>query len=106
MERQEHLLSNPKEPRFFYGYVIVLAGWIILLLAYGINYSFGVFFKPLIAEFGWARAVTSAAYSITTTIAGLFGILAGKLGDQFGPRIVCAVSGALLGIGIVGRVRP
>lgn len=89
-----------KKPRFYYGYIIVIAGWIILLLAYGINYSFGVFFKPLIAEFGWARAITSAAYSITTIVAGIFGIIAGKLGDQFGPKIVCIVSGVFLGIGI------
>jgi len=100
LETQEHLPTSIKEPRFYYGYIVIFAGWTILLLAYGINYSFGVFFKPLIGEFGWPRAVTSAAYSITTIVAGFFGIIAGKLGDKYGPRIVCAVSGAILGIGI------
>lgn len=87
--------------RFFYGYVIVIAGFVIFTLTFGLNYTYGIFFKPLIAEFGWSRAITSAAYSIMTLIAGLLGILAGRLSDKFGPRLVCTVSGACMGVGFM-----
>jgi hypothetical protein len=30
----------------------------------GINYSFGVFFNPFLADLGWYRAVTSVGYSL------------------------------------------
>jgi len=42
-----------KKPRFFYGYIIVLAAFFIMLLISGALNSFGVFFKPLVTEFGW-----------------------------------------------------
>ena len=75
MAKQEGLPSTEsKKPRFFYGYIVVLAAFVIMALAFGINYSFGVFFKPLLAEFGWTRAVTSAAYSLSTLVAGFLGI--------------------------------
>ncbi len=93
--------SSQGKPRFFYGYVIVIAGFIIFTTVFGLNYTYGVFFKPLIAEFGWSRAVTSAAYSIMTIIAGLLGIIAGRLSDRFGSRIVSTGSGIFLGLGFM-----
>ena len=42
---------------FFYGYIIVLAATCIMIVVYGIRASFGVFFKPMLAEFGWSRAL-------------------------------------------------
>ncbi len=85
----------------FYGYVVVAAGLVILMTTFGLNYTFGIFFKPLIAEFGWSRAVVSGAYSIMTVVAGISGIVAGKLSDKFGPRIVSTVSGVFLGVGFM-----
>ena len=57
------MVENVK-PKFFYGYVVVLAAFVIMLVMWGTIYSFGVFFKPLLAEFGWTRAETSGAYSL------------------------------------------
>ena len=53
-----------KRPEFFYGYAIVLAAFIILIVTWGSIYSFGIFFKPILIEFGWNRALTSGAYSL------------------------------------------
>ena len=72
-----------------------------MMMAFGINYSFGVFFQPLIAEFGWTRGVTSGAYSIMTFIAGFLGIFAGRLSDKFGSKIIGIVAGLSLGIGFL-----
>ncbi len=92
-------MTESKQPRFFYGYVIVLAGFIITCLTWGIFHSFAVFFEPLLIEFGWTRATTSAAYSLSLLLFGLLGIPMGRLNDRFGPRIIMIVSGLLLGLG-------
>ena len=86
---------------FFYGYVIVFSCFVIMVLTFGINYSFGIFFKPLLNEFGWTRAATSAAYSLSLVVSGLLGIFAGRLGDSFGPRIIGILTGALLCAGLL-----
>ncbi len=92
-------MTESKQPRFFYGYVIVLAGFIIQCLTWGIFHSFAVFFEPLLIEFGWTRATTSAAYSLSLLLFGLLGIPMGRLNDRFGPRMIMIVSGLLLGLG-------
>ena len=38
--------------RFFYGYVIVIASFIIMVVAWGVYSAFGVFFKPFQDVFG------------------------------------------------------
>jgi len=72
-----------------------------MTMTFGINYSFGVFFQPLIAEFGWTRGVTSGAYSVMTFIAGFLGIFAGRLNDTFGSKIIGITAGLSLGIGFL-----
>jgi MFS family permease len=90
---------DTKKPKLFYGYIIVLAGFLIMFVGFGTMYSYGVFFKPLSAEFGWTRAVTSGAYSLYMFLHGLFAIATGKLNDRFGPRIVVGVCGLCLALG-------
>ena len=69
------------------------------MMVYGAQYSFGVFFKPLLAEFGWTRAVTSGVYSLYMVLQGFLGIIAGRLTDRFGSRLVVTVCGLFLGAG-------
>jgi MFS family permease len=85
--------------RFFYGYVIVLVSFALQALGWGLFNSFGVFFKPLLAEFAWPRAVVSSAISISILVAGIAGVLQGRLSDRFGPRITMTAAGCLLGVG-------
>ena len=100
MANHETLSSTgSKKSRFFYGYIIVVAGFFILAVVFGIIFNFGVFLKPLLVEFGWTRAETSGAYSLLFTIYGLLGIFAGRLNDRFGPRVIMTVSSLLLGLG-------
>ena len=91
-------MPDNRKPKFFYGYVVVLAAFVIMMVTYGAVFTFGVFFKPLLAEFGWTRATTSTAYSLSVFLHGLFYIVMGRLNDRFGPRIVLTVSGFFLGL--------
>ena len=93
-------LSNAK-PVFFYGYVIVFATFFIMLIIAGTYYTFGVFLKPLSAEFGWSRAATSGAFTLSQFLMGFFSIIAGRLCDRFGSRIVATICGAILGLGLL-----
>jgi MFS family permease len=88
-----------KQPGFFYGYTIILVSFLIFMVSWGSQYSFGVFFKPVLNEFGWTRAATSGAYSLNMVLMGGFGLLAGRLCDKFGPCLVMTACGLLLGLG-------
>lgn len=91
---------NPApKPRLYYGYVIVAASFIIMILAQGLYIIFGVFINPLLEEFGWTRATISGAFSLSTILQGVLGIVMGGLVDRFGPRIVVTVCGVFLGAG-------
>ena len=88
-------------PRFFYGYIVVAASFVIMVVAQGVYIVFGIFFNPLLEEFGWTRAVISGAYSLSSIIQGVLGIAMGGLVDRFGPRIVVTVCGVFLGAGYI-----
>ncbi len=90
-----------KKPAYFYGYNIVAASFGIQAIGIGILIAFGVFFKPLLVDFGWSRATLSGAQSLAMFIAGVLGILTGRLSDKFGPRVVISVAAGFLGLGLL-----
>jgi MFS family permease len=92
-------VSCRAEENSYYGYFIVAIAFLIMVIAWGVNYSFGVFFTPLLREFGWSRAMTSGAFSLGIFLEGLGGMYMGRICDRFGPRSVVAVCGILLGLG-------
>jgi len=92
-------LPDTRNPKFFYGYVIVAAAFVMLMVMGGTYYSFGVFFSPLLAEFGWTRAMTSGAFSLCIMVEGVLGIVLGRATDRWSPRIVITLCGFLLGLG-------
>ena len=92
-------MNRQIKSRFFYGHVIVAASFALQWICIGTMFTYGVFFKHLAAEFGWSRATISGASSLAFLFLGLMGILAGRLNDRFGPRIIMAVSGVFLGLG-------
>lgn len=91
--------KEKKQSRFYYGYFIVAACFFIFFILGGVTFSFGVFFKPMLSEFGWTRAATSGAFSLNMILGGVFGILGGRLTDRFGPRLVITGGGLLICLG-------
>ncbi len=85
--------------RYYYGYNIVAAGFAIQAVSIGALFAYGVFFKEFQAEFGWSRATIAGASSLAFFVMGAAGILAGRLNDRIGPKILIAVAGISLGVG-------
>jgi len=86
---------------FFYGYFVVGASLLIMSIMWGGYYAFGVFFKPVLDEFGWTRAMISGAFSLASIVNGLLTVAVGGLTDKYGPRMVMTVCGLLLGLGFI-----
>ena len=84
---------------FFYGHLMVLAGFFILVYMFGALYSFGVFLKPMLNELGGTRASISGAYSLCFFLSGALSMATGGLTDRFGPRVVMSWAGLLIATG-------
>jgi MFS family permease len=69
----------------------------VLFVAYGAQYSFGVFLAALLDEFHWSRASLAGVFSVYAVMYPMVGSLAGQITDRLGPRVVISVGGCLLG---------
>jgi len=78
-------------------WIVVGAVWVTLAIAFGLYFSFPVFFVALLEEFGWSRGATAAAFSISSIVQGLLSPIIGMLVDRFGPRRVILGGTFLLG---------
>jgi MFS family permease len=88
--------------RIYYGWWIVLATNVICMLGFGTwLYSFGVFFKPMMTEFGWTRAMTAGAASLRSVQGGVAGPIVGWAVDKYGSRGVVLIGGVISGLGFI-----
>ncbi|MFH0726786.1 MAG: MFS transporter [Pseudomonadota bacterium] len=87
--------------RFYYGWVIVAVCSMSMAIAYGIMYSFSVFFKPIVAEFNWDRATVSSIYSLAMVFRGVVTIPIGWLADRYGAMKIAVFCGVMMGSGLI-----
>jgi sugar phosphate permease len=80
---------------FFYGWIIVVVTFLVLLGSAGVRNATGVLILPLEKDFGWTRSDISSAFAISLVIFGLGGALGGMLVERWGARRVMT-SGLLL----------
>src|SRR5437867_613487 len=78
-----------------------VVGGVLMNLALGSLYAWGVFVLPLEKEFGWTRGQTSWVFTIAIVCFALSFIAAGRLQDVKGPRIPAAIGGALVSAGFL-----
>jgi MFS family permease len=65
-------------------------------------HSYTVFLVAFIEAFGWSRAETSLAYSVSQLIAGVSSPFVGALVDRLGPRRLLLLGAGLLILGLIG----
>ena len=85
----------------YYGWIVVIGAFLVLLVSSLRSYSFGVFIDPLTADFGWPRAPLTLTYSLSLLVTSFLGIIAGTLSDRYGVRKVMIVGSVLVIAGFV-----
>jgi MFS family permease len=90
------------KPRFFYGWYIVAASWMMLFIMGGTGAA--IFFKPMLDEFGWDRATLSITGSVGLLFFAAAAPFMGRFIDRFGTKTMLfiatatqALSAAVLG---------
>jgi len=90
-----------KSSKFFYGWVIVALGFLVMAaMGSCVFYSFGIFLKPMIADIGASRGAATIAYSIMMAIQGLLAPMVASLIGRFGTRKLMFVGLTLAAIGL------
>ncbi|MDZ4729700.1 MAG: MFS transporter [Xanthomonadales bacterium] len=83
-----------------YRYCLAATCFGIQAVGVGTHISFGVFFSPLMNEFGWSRATISGAASVAILCMGIMGIFVGRMNDRIGPKVMMTVTGLIFGAGL------
>jgi len=73
----------------------------VMVVCFGVQYSFGIFFKSLVAEFGWTRAATSGIFSLYMIVRAVFSVVMGYFSDKRGSRLTVAIGGLSMGLGLL-----
>ena len=84
----------------YFGWIIVGVSFITLALAYGVWYSFSVFFVALLEEYHWSRSILAGAFSVCIMTHSLIGPFVGGMVDRLGPRRVVLLGSLFLGTGL------
>ncbi len=97
---------SPSRLPFFYGWIILLAGTIGILMSIpGQTMGVSVFTENLIRDLEVDRNGLSLSYLVGTLGSGLLITRAGKLYDRYGARVMAFISGIMLGLMLVYLTR-
>ena len=93
--------------RVHYAWVVAGVTFLVLLATAGIRATPGVLMVPLESEFGWNRALISAAVAINIALFGVIGPFAASVMDRYGVRrvILAALALLTLSVGLTTRMQ-
>ena len=86
----------------FYGWRVVTAAFIVLFVAYGLQFSFGVFVTQIRDDTGWSRSQILLPYALYVALYSGLSSVSGWATDRWGPRRVVAIGAVILGLGWAG----
>jgi MFS family permease len=81
---------------------VVAAAFTVLFVAYGLQFSFGVFVNEITDDTGWSRSQILLPYAIYVALYSWLSSVSGWATDRFGPRRVVAIGAVILGLGWAG----
>lgn len=81
---------------------LIAASGVGIHLSIGSVYSWSVFVKPIMKEFGWALKDVQFAFSIAILFLGLSAAMLGRLVEKYGPRKAGTFASLFFGVGLAG----
>lgn len=90
-----------KERESSYGWVVVVTGFVITMIVYGITSSLAVFFKPLVQSFQWGRGQTALIWAANWMTFSVLATIIGPLIDRLGARKTMFAGACLFCLGIL-----
>ncbi|MFB6095023.1 MAG: MFS transporter [Halodesulfurarchaeum sp.] len=86
----------------YYGWVISVACFLSATVVYGLTYSFGVFFTPLLRAFQVGPGTLSLAFGLQTFVLYVGAVGAGGLIDSLGSQRAGVIGAILTAVGLCG----
>ena len=80
--------------------VVLVCGTLVMMLAFGIRQTYGLFLTPISDTLGWPRGIFSFAVALQSLIWGLAQPLLGGLADRYGSGRVVALSAVSYVVGL------
>jgi MFS family permease len=93
--------AQGEKKEIYYGWIVVAGVFFMVAVSCGSFYSFGVFFVPIMEEFGWARGVISGVPFVAGVTYAVAVPLIGSIADRFGYKWISIVTAGLMGLGFV-----
>jgi len=86
---------------FFYGWVVVAAGFVTMAIGVNARTAFSLLFPPILDEFGWERGLTAGAFSFGFLVSACLSPFVGRLMDRRGPRFVIELGVIVMATGML-----
>ncbi|MDE2517236.1 MAG: MFS transporter [Rhodospirillales bacterium] len=98
--------AAPPAPRLHYAWVALGVSFLVVLSVVGVRAAPSVLIVPLQQQFGWSRAMISAAVSLNILLFGLFGPFVAALFQTLGLRrtLLGALSVLVVTMGLTGLI--
>jgi len=87
--------------KVFYGWVVVATFLVIGTVIYGLQNSFGVFFKSIESAFLLTRTSTSTIFSVQNVFGCVLAFIGGWAVDKYGPRMIALFIGFFTGLSLL-----
>ena len=90
------MLDKFKKPLF-----VLIAGSIVLALAFGIRHSFGIFLIPISKSNNWGREVFAMGLAFQNLMWGIWQPFAGRVSDRIGAGYAVLIGAILYSLGLL-----
>src|ERR1044071_8081653 len=78
--------------RFFYGWVVLIACFVVTTVASGTMMGFGVFITPMAEDMGWSHSALSFSYSLSAMTTGIGVLIVGSFLHSRSVRCIFFIS--------------
>lgn len=85
----------------YWGWFVVAGAFLVLSINYGARYCFGIFVKPMSADYQWSRSVISLGASINMFVYSACAIYIGRLLDKMAPRWIITAGAFLAALSLI-----